>query len=142
MTKRTAADTMPAPHRVANKLKRHGGLQDIHPERIAGVAPLLTAGDLHQIRVKRLQRGPDFSGYQPARICSATMPVDTGPAYPTPAHLTPARELANHLASRVGDCLHWPDGRVTDLKGFPLRSPATESTAPPATPTTRKARRK
>lgn len=48
-------------------------------------------------------------------------PICTEPMYPTPVHLSEARRLAEKLPSRVGERLYYPDGRVTDLKGFPLK---------------------
>lgn len=45
----------------------------------------------------------------------------TKPMYPTPVHLSEARRLAEKLPSRVGERLYYPDGRVTDIHGFPLK---------------------
>lgn len=48
-------------------------------------------------------------------------PTCTEPMYPTPSHLSEARTRFASLPSLRGERLYWPDGRVTDLKGFPLR---------------------
>ena len=60
---------------------------------------------------------------KPAGIDTAHRPTCTEPMYPTPAHLSAARRLAETLPSRVGNRLHYPGGRVTDMDGNVLEGP-------------------
>lgn len=97
-------------------MERTGALQDIQPERYPGLTPPLSKAQLFDLRMKQLHAGVQFDQAGPKRICAASTPVCFEPMFEPLAHDDP-RAAAFHKPSRMGDRLHYRDGRVTDMAG-------------------------
>lgn len=103
-------------------MKRTGALQDIQPERYPALAPPVSKAELFDLRMRQLHKPIDFDRATPKRICAASTPVCFEPMFEPPAEDDP-RAAAFKKPSRMGNRLHYPGGRVTDMDGNVLEGP-------------------